>query len=73
MRAIDKILEGWEPQPGLTSRAVVTARRAPIVRVGGHRQRVYRPVKLGAAARSPLDLFGVHTLLANRPGIGQSE
>lgn len=45
----------------------VSARgQSPIVRVDGHMQRVHQPVKLGAAAHSPLDLFGVHTLLVSR-------
>ncbi|WP_435084716.1 hypothetical protein [Gordonia hongkongensis] len=56
----------WRIESGDDVVYVRASGQAPIVRVGGHMQRVYRPVKLGAAARSPLDLFGVHTLLANR-------
>lgn len=54
----------WRIESGDEVVYVSTSGQSPIVRVDGRMQHVYRPVKLGAAARSPLDLFGLNTLLA---------
>ena len=56
----------WRIESGDDVVYVSASGQSPIVRVDGRMQHVYRPVKLGAAGRSPLDLFGLNTLLAGK-------
>lgn len=55
----------WRIDSGDDVVYVSASQQPPIVRVDGRMQYVYRTVKLGASGHSPLDLFGLDTLLAS--------
>ncbi len=58
--------EQWWIESGDDVVYVSASGESPIARVDGRMQYVHGRVKLGAAARSPLDLLGPNTLLASK-------